>query len=92
MVINFTQEKKKQKYLIFILAGVIFLTLAVIWWNFFGKKEQVSVQPAEVVSAQPKIEIDWQTLKDAKLKELEIPPGISEFKDKIGRENPFIPY
>ena len=40
----------------------------------------------------PKIEIDFQTLKNPQLDELEAFKDIPLFEGKIGRDNPFTPY
>lgn len=92
MAITFVQEKKKQRYLVLILALVIFLILLIAWWSFSRGGETVHLfVPPSTVTPQ-KIEIDWQTLNNPQLQELqkfeEIPPPEVE----IGRENPFIVY
>lgn len=91
MAITFIKEKQKQKYLVLILASLIFVTLGVVWWGVLREKKGVVNQLAPVFT-QPEIQIDWQILQNTKLKELEIFEEISAPEEKIGRKNPFTPY
>lgn len=91
MAITFTQERKKQTYLILVFVLIIFSILLVVWWGFL--KEKV-VPPSIIlpVLISPTKEIDWQTLKNPKLEELQPFEEIRPLEEGIGRENPFIPY
>ena len=90
MAITFLEERKKQRRLVLILTLVIFTILLVVWYGFFMKKETVS-PPLPVLIPQ-KIEIDWQTLKNPQLQEMQPFEEIFPFEEEIGRENPFLQY
>jgi len=85
MAIEFLQAQKRQRYLI------ICATLLVVWLGFF--RTPAAVAPASLpLAAPPKIEINWDALKDAKLEALESFLQIPPLKDKAGRANPFTSY
>lgn len=90
MAITFLQAKKRQRHLILILALIIFIIILVIWWGFF--REEKPVSPIPSVLTPSGIEIDWDILKDIKLKELKLFEEITIFEDESGRGNPFTPY
>jgi len=81
-------KEEKQKYLIFLFIGLVFLTFLVIWFGIFKRRPVVLVIPPP----QPKkIEINFPVLESQTLKEFEIFEEISWLEEK-GRENPFLPY
>lgn len=91
MAIDFLQAQKKQRYLIIILTLAICAILFVVWLGFF--KSPAPVVPGSFPQViKPKIEINWDVLKDTKLEELQIFQQIPALKDKAGRKNPFISY
>lgn len=91
MAIEFLQAQKKQRYLILILTLVICAILLVVWLGFF--RAPAPVVPVSLPKAtQPKIEINWDALKDTKLEALKIFEQVPTLKDKVGRENPFTSY
>jgi hypothetical protein len=79
--------------------GIVLLTLGVIWWGFLRSEPQ-KVAPAQGVGGQlkqPEIQIDFETLNSPFLQEVEEFPEIPPFSpsttgERLGRENPFIPY
>lgn len=89
MAITFLEKKERQKNLIFALIIVILATFIIVWSGFFREEKPVEEM---IVLPPPKIEIDWQTLKNPKLEELQLPQEIPSFEEKAGRENPLIPY
>ena len=91
MAIDFLQAKKQQRYLILILALVIFAILIIVWQGFF-KAPAVSLTPLATPALPQKVIINWSTLQAPQLKELQVFEEISPFEGEIGRENPFIPY
>lgn len=92
MAITITQEKKKQKYMLLILAVVTFGILVIIWMGFFRKDEASAPAPNVSAYAVPNINIDWQMLD--KLSEKPSIPfeTIKVFEGSFGRSNPFTPY
>jgi hypothetical protein len=88
MAITFTQTKKRQRYLLVILGLTAIAILVVI---LVGRRNLPSPITAPVF-LPPKIEIDFQTLKNPQLGELETFKDIPAFEGKIGRDNPFVPY
>lgn len=96
MAITFTQEKKKQQYLIFVLIGIIFIILIVLRFGVFRETEV----PPESFLPSPEyqeIEMNFGLFQKTDFKELrppeEIPAfGETEEEGEIGRKNPFVPY
>lgn len=89
MAITFTQEKKKQRYLILVLASLVFLTVFFVWLSLTSAPEEPLPPPA---FTPPKVKIDFETLKGQDIKDLVPFQGIEEFKGELGRDNPFILY
>jgi len=104
MAIVFTQQRKKEKILIFVLIGTLLLTAFIIWQGSLNKEEQYLYESNTALS-QEQIKIDFNVLKNPVLKELqsfsEIEPlkestttvkGKIQTKGAKGRENPFLTY
>ena len=94
MAITISQNKEKQRYLLLALILIIFVSLLIIWFRFFQKKEEAvlpSLSPA-VVYAIPQVKIDWQLLDDLRTRTFKPFEEISAFKGDLGRKNPFISY
>ena len=91
MAITFTQEKKKQKYLILILVLAVFLIFFTIWLGFL-RPEKEPVPVVSPVFIAEEVKINWDVLQEEKLQDLKEFEGIAEFENDIGRENPFLPY
>ena len=94
MAITFLQEKKKQKYLIYILIMVFFAIFLTLWLGFFRKTQIIpeELAPTEVSKSWQKIEINFKILEDPLFQDLKDFEKIPEFEGKVGRENPFIPF
>lgn len=96
MAFTFLQQKKKQKKLILILVAVTCAILVVVWQGFLKEEKPVLPSITEVPTT-PKIEINWQILKDPRLEKLQPFEKIKPFEEitpegEIGRENPFVPF
>lgn len=100
MAITFLQQKRTQKTLTFILVLVVLVTAIVIWWGFF-KKEKGLLPEEAIILPQKEVKIDFEILKNKALEELQPFSRIEPFQEtlltegeeeKLGRENPFIPY
>ena len=100
MAITFLEERKVQRRYILIFLMIILITGWVIWRGLFVKEQQ-QVFPAGVLKQVKKVEIDFkifenpilqglQPFEEIKTYEEEISGG--EAIEKVGRENPFVPY
>ena len=94
MAITFTQQQKRQKYLVFVLAGVVLLSLIVLWRGFLASPTPSSV-PAPKPEVFRKIEIDFNVFEHPFFANIQEFPRISSFEAtgdiQMGRENPFAP-
>ena len=88
---TFTQQKKRNQILVLFFFGVLLITSIVLWQGFF-KKGAVVLEPLPAALAQKKIEIRFDVLKGKELEELQVKPASSPLLEKIGRENPFVPF
>lgn len=90
MAITFTEERNRQTYLVWILAGVLLLTLVVLWRGYFGQES--SFAPAEEKIIVPKtVDMRWEVLEQETWEGRSVlapPPSVSEIQ---GRSNPFLP-
>ncbi len=92
MAITFLEREKIQRYLILVFLAIVLITIFLIWYNFLRKQEFIIVEPEEILILPKKIEIDFGILKSPILEELKPFEEIPPLEEKIGRENPFIPY
>ncbi len=101
MAITFLKQQKIQKSLIFIFTAVILITIIVIWQGFF--KKETEVLPEEIfLPLRKEIKINFEIFKNPVLEKLQPFTEIEPFKEtisvegeieeKLGRENPFLPY
>ncbi|MEK7503611.1 MAG: hypothetical protein AAB577_01370 [Patescibacteria group bacterium] len=91
MAIEFLQAQKKQRYLILILTLAVCAILLVVWQGFLRAPGPV-IPAYSPLPAPPKIEINWDVLKDTKLQDLKVFEQIPAFGTTTGRSNPFTPY
>jgi len=89
MAITFTQEKKKQRYLILILAVAILTGLGVVWWGFFSIPSEEAAPPSLTFQ---KVQINFDVLNREDLKNLTPFERVPPFEAEVGRENPFLRY
>ena len=99
MAITFLEKRKIQKSFILIL-GIILLIIALVIWRGFFVKEKL-VLPGEILKPSKKVEINFEILESPILKGLQPFEEIKTYEEeisegvvteKIGRENPFMPY
>lgn len=95
MALTPLQRQKIQRYLPWLIAAIILASAIVIWQGLYHKEKPVLIEPF----FQPrKIKINFETLEEPILKELQPFEEIKPFEEtalpgqKIGRENPFLPY
>lgn len=99
MAITFLEEKKRQTYLIWVLAVLVFLILFTVWYSFFRKTE---ISIPKKTTKPLDVKIDFSVLRDPRLQEFQPFERISlvgggttteEIKGiKLGRDNPFVPF
>jgi hypothetical protein len=107
MAIKSIEQRKRQKALLFVGLGIILATALVLYFGFWKKTpipdKQISSQTAgtaipKVSTATEeklkKIDLDFKFLNEKIIPFLKIHGDIpvKVDKDKVGRENPFIPY
>ena len=99
MAITFLEERKVQRRYILIFLLIILITVWVVWRGLFVKEQPVS--PAGVLKQAKKIELDFKILDNPILQELRLFEDIKTYGEeisggeaieKVGRENPFVPY
>ena len=84
------QEKKKQRYLLFLLGIAILGMVFAFWYSRYFKREPSS---SHVLPQKPaEIKIDFDMLKSPILTELQPFEKIAPFEEGAGRENPFVSY
>jgi len=86
MAIIFLEKKQRQRYLVIALVGIIVLVPVLVWRVFLKPPE---AGPPPIIAQPPKIEIDYEILKNPDLQELQTLEAIEPFENGIGRENPF---
>lgn len=89
MAITFTQEKKKQRYILIILGLIVLLILGVVWWGIASREAPPSAEPIIVL---PTVTVNFDALKSPALEEFQIFADIPAFQGTVGRSNPFISY
>jgi len=99
MAITFLEERKTQRRYIIIFIIILLATGLIVWRGFFVKEKPAFLE--EVQKPSKKVEIDFKILESPILKELQPFEEIQPFQEvivegeiieKIGRQNPFIPY
>lgn len=101
MAIVFLQQRKSQKKLILLFIGILLVTATVIWQGFF-KKEEIT-PPRDYSTIPQEVKINLDVLKTPFIQKLQLFPEIKRFQEtipaegvevgqKLGRENPFLPY
>lgn len=90
MAVDFKEKRKKQKYLIFIGAGILIVMGIILYFGYFKKSKEATVSGPAFIPKK-KIEINYKILESPILKELEPFPETPDYEGEIGRENPFLP-
>ncbi len=106
MPIQPLEQRKRQRLLIFVALGIIIATALVLYFGIWSKStSMISIIPESATTAIPtvssgteeklrKINLDFKFLNEKIIPFLkihgEIPVTVD--KNKLGRDNPFIPY
>lgn len=91
MAITFLQQRKKQKYLLPILAVLILVTGIVLWGGLFTENGAL-LTPALPRRLIKEAEINFQVLENPVLEKLQPFEKIPPFLEEVGRGNPFLPF
>lgn len=89
MAIVFSEQKKKQQYLILVFAVVILATVTLFWFGVFKKPAEPA--PSSSLPVR-RIEINFSVFDQTTLSELELFEEVPAFEGVLGRNNPFLPY
>ncbi|MDI6883138.1 MAG: hypothetical protein QMC93_01525 [Patescibacteria group bacterium] len=81
--------EKESKILKYLILGLLFVSIVILFKFWVFKPKPLSL-PQELLLLR-EIKIDFDTLKSQELKEF-LPFEKISLPEKIGRENPFIPY
>lgn len=92
MAINFFGKEKRQKYLILVFLGLVLITMVIVWRNYLSKPEISEITTTPITLKPTQIEIDFSLLENPIFQELQPFEEIKPFQEKLGRENPFLPY
>ena len=90
MAVNFREKRKKQKYLILVVAGILAVTGIVLYFGY--KKPEKAVVPGPIFTPSRKIEINYEILESPVLDKLEPFPETPSYEGELGKNNPFLPY
>lgn len=103
MAIVYIQQKKVQRNLILALFAILLIAGLIVWQGFFRKGEGV-LPEATIVMPREEIKINFEIFKNPLFQSLQLFSDIQPFKEststlrgriieeKLGRENPFLPY
>ncbi|MDP2926687.1 MAG: hypothetical protein Q8N65_00905 [bacterium] len=88
MAIVFSEQKKRQQYLILVFTIVILATAIVFWFGVFKKPTESPPLPSLSIR---KVEINFKVFDQPLLSELELFEEVPVFEGAFGRNNPFLP-
>lgn len=98
-MVKLLEQKKRQKILLIIGAGILIIAVLVLYFGFWEKggvveEESLELELAELDQEQDleKIDLDFDFLNQTILPFLRIHGDIPVEKGETGRTNPFTPY
>lgn len=101
MAIVFRKKEKIQRNLILVFIVLVLITAFVVWLGFFRRDMEIA-RERPIILPEREIKIDFEVLNLPILEKLQPFPEIEPFKEiisaeeeieqRIGRENPFVPY
>ena len=94
MPISLLEQKKKNKFLLPVLGGIVLLTLIILFGGFFENRvpQKRDEGEDEAKLHRQSININWELLKNPILEKLEPFEEIAPLPASPGRKNPFLPY
>jgi len=87
MAVDFVEKKKKQKYLLFIVLGLLAITAVILWFGYFNQEPE---QPEEVYIVKKNVKINYEILDNPILKELVSFQKTPDYDGVLGKSNPFL--
>lgn len=88
MAVDFVEKKKKQRYLVFVVIGILAVSAVILWFGYFRTpKEEVSQEPVFIVKKN--IRINFGLLESPLMKALVLFEKTPDYEGDLGRENPF---
>jgi len=91
MPVDFIEKKKKQKYLIFVIGGIILVTLIVLWLGYSNRATDGTVEEEETFIVRKNIRIRYEVLENPILDVLNPFEKTPDYEGILGRDNPFLP-
>ena len=103
-MVKLLEQKKRQKILLVIGAGILIIILVILYFSFWKDGSEVSIEVESRALGQEqkassgleqelkKIDFDFSFLNETILPFLRIYGNIPVEKGETGRTNPFIPY
>ncbi|MEA3452730.1 MAG: hypothetical protein U9Q96_00035 [Patescibacteria group bacterium] len=93
MAILFYEKKKREIYLVALVA-ILILAFFFLWFKVFRNKEEEipTIEPNFLERKEEKIKIDFKEIENQILYELEFFSPIFPFQENFGRKDPFVPY
>lgn len=88
MPLNFTDQKKRQKYLLGVVA-ILLLIGGIVWFSYFKENQPFVAAPVDVSYQPQNINIDFSIFENPLLKKLNPFFQIPAFEGVTGRSNPF---
>ena len=91
MAVDFKEKRKKQKYLILVVAGILIVIGVILYFGYFKKSDELIV-PGPAFTPKKDIKINYETLENPVLDQLESFPKTMDYKGELGKSNPFLPH
>ena len=92
MAVTFSRQRKKQKFLVYFLIGIVLFAFLVLWKGFLRETLTITEKPSPLIFKSEKIEIDFNIFNDARFKNLEKFEKTPSFEGETKRGNPFIAF
>ncbi len=89
MAVTFLEKRKRLRFLMPVLAGIVLITAVIIWRGFFVKEEPFPTEEPSRLTHE--VEINFQVLESTKLENLQVFEKTPPLEEEAGRENPFLP-
>jgi len=91
MAVTFSKQRKKQKFLVYFLIGIVLFAFLILWKGFL-RKALTTEEPAPLIFKSEKIEIDFNIFNDERFKTLEKFEKTPSFEGETKRDDPFIAF
>lgn len=90
MAITFTEERTTQTYLLWVLVGVVFVTVIILWRGFFAKEPSLAITEEKMIVPKT-IDMRWDVLEEGFWSGRSQQAPQAPVSEKQGRDNPFLP-